>query len=440
MAKPIVAIVGRPNVGKSTLFNKLAGKRISIVQDTPGVTRDRVYAEAEWLNHTFTMIDTGGIEPENQDIIVKQMRRQANIAIETADVIMFVVDGKEGLTAADNEVATMLRKSKKPVVLVVNKIDNLKDEENAWEFYNLGIGDPVAISAGQGKGLGDMLDMVVSHFDSIASTEEEEEDIKIAMIGKPNVGKSSLINRLLGEERLIVSDIAGTTRDAIDSKIESEFGKFTLIDTAGLRRKSKVKEEIERYSVIRTLAAVERADVCILMIDATEGVTEQDTKVAGIAHDEGKACIFVINKWDLIEKDNKTLGNYTNEIRDMFPFMNYAPILFVSAKTNQRMNRILDTVDQVAAEHSKRISTSQLNDVIGEAVMLNQPPSDKGKRLKIYYGAQTGVKPPKITLYINNKELTHFSYQRYLENKIRENFGFEGTSMQFEYKEKDRKR
>ena len=405
MAKPIVAIVGRPNVGKSTLFNKLAGKRISIVQDTPGVTRDRVYAEAEWLNHTFTMIDTGGIEPENQDIIVKQMRRQANIAIETADVIMFVVDGKEGLTAADNEVATMLRKSKKPVVLVVNKIDNLKDEENAWEFYNLGIGDPVAISAGQGKGLGDMLDMVVSHFDSIASTEEEEEDIKIAMIGKPNVGKSSLINRLLGEERLIVSDIAGTTRDAIDSKIESEFGKFTLIDTAGLRRKSKVKEEIERYSVIRTLAAVERADVCILMIDATEGVTEQDTKVAGIAHDEGKACIFVINKWDLIEKDNKTLGNYTNEIRDMFPFMNYAPILFVSAKTNQRMNRILDTVDQVAAEHSKRISTSQLNDVIGEAVMLNQPPSDKGKRLKIYYGAQTGVKPPKITLYINNKEL-----------------------------------
>lgn len=440
MAKPIVAIVGRPNVGKSTLFNKLAGKRISIVQDTPGVTRDRVYAEAEWLNHTFTMIDTGGIEPENQDIIVKQMRRQANIAIETADVIMFVVDGKEGLTAADNEVATMLRKSKKPVVLVVNKIDNLKDEENAWEFYNLGIGDPVAISAGQGKGLGDMLDMVVSHFDSIASIEEEEEDIKIAMIGKPNVGKSSLINRLLGEERLIVSDIAGTTRDAIDSKIESEFGKFTLIDTAGLRRKSKVKEEIERYSVIRTLAAVERADVCILMIDATEGVTEQDTKVAGIAHDEGKACIFVINKWDLIEKDNKTLGNYTNEIRDMFPFMNYAPILFVSAKTNQRMNRILDTVDQVAAEHSKRISTSQLNDVIGEAVMLNQPPSDKGKRLKIYYGAQTGVKPPKITLYINNKELTHFSYQRYLENKIRENFGFEGTSMQFEYKEKDRKR
>ena len=436
MAKPIVAIVGRPNVGKSTLFNKLAGKRISIVQDTPGVTRDRVYAEAEWLNHTFTMIDTGGIEPENQDIIVKQMRRQANIAIETADVIMFVVDGKEGLTAADNEVATMLRKSKKPVVLVVNKIDNLKDEENAWEFYNLGIGDPVAISAGQGKGLGDMLDIVVSHFDSIASIEEEEEDIKIAMIGKPNVGKSSLINRLLGEERLIVSDIAGTTRDAIDSKIESEFGKFTLIDTAGLRRKSKVKEEIERYSVIRTLAAVERADVCILMIDATEGVTDQDAKIAGEAHEAGKGVIIVVNKWDALEKENGTLEKYKKEVYEKLSYLSYAPILFISAKTGQRINKLFEMINVVANQNAIRIPTATLNQIINEAVAVRQPPTDRGRRLKILYATQASTKPPTFVIFVNVKNLFHFSYQRYLMNQIRHEFGLIGTPIRIIVREK----
>ena len=410
MAKPIVAIVGRPNVGKSTLFNKLAGKRISIVQDTPGVTRDRVYAEAEWLNHTFTMIDTGGIEPENQDIIVKQMRRQANIAIETADVIMFVVDGKEGLTAADNEVATMLRKSKKPVVLVVNKIDNLKDEENAWEFYNLGIGDPVAISAGQGKGLGDMLDMVVSHFDSIASIEEEEEDIKIAMIGKPNVGKSSLINRLLGEERLIVSDIAGTT--------------------------SKVKEEIERYSVIRTLAAVERADVCILMIDATEGVTEQDEKIIGFAHELNKAIMVIVNKWDLIEKDDKTMDNYKKDLQSKLKFIKYAKFLFISALTGQRAHKVLEVARECYDNYDKRIGTGVLNEVINKAVLMKEPPVVALKRLKIYYATQVATKPPKFVFFVNDSSCRHFSYERYLENQLRDNFDFSGTGIQIEYRER----
>ena len=408
----------------------------SIVQDTPGVTRDRVYAEAEWLNHTFTMIDTGGIEPENQDIIVKQMRRQANIAIETADVIMFVVDGKEGLTAADNEVATMLRKSKKPVVLVVNKIDNLKDEENAWEFYNLGIGDPVAISAGQGKGLGDMLDMVVSHFDSIASIEEEEEDIKIAMIGKPNVGKSSLINRLLGEERLIVSDIAGTTRDAIDSKIESEFGKFTLIDTAGLRRKSKVKEEIERYSVIRTLAAVERADVCILMIDATEGVTEQDEKIIGFAHELNKAIMVIVNKWDLIEKDDKTMDNYKKDLQSKLKFIKYAKFLFISALTGQRAHKVLEVARECYDNYDKRIGTGVLNEVINKAVLMKEPPVVALKRLKIYYATQVATKPPKFVFFVNDSSCRHFSYERYLENQLRDNFDFSGTGIQIEYRER----
>ena len=436
MAKPIVAIVGRPNVGKSTLFNKLAGKRISIVQDTPGVTRDRVYAEAEWLNHTFTMIDTGGIEPENQDIIVKQMRRQANIAIETADVIMFVVDGKEGMTAADNEVATMLRKSKKPVVLVVNKIDNLKDEENAWEFYNLGIGDPVAVSAGQGKGLGDMLDMVVEHFDSIAAKEEEEDDIKIAMIGKPNVGKSSLINRLLGEDRLIVSDIAGTTRDAIDSKIECEFGKFTLIDTAGLRRKSKVKEEIERYSVIRTLAAVERADVCILMIDATEGVTEQDEKIVGFAHELNKAIMVIVNKWDLIEKDDKTMDNSKKDLQSKLKFINYAKFLFISALTGQRAHKVLEVARECYDNYDKRVGTGVLNDVISKAILMKEPPVVALKRLKIYYATQVATKPPKFVFFVNDSSCRHFSYERYLENQLRDNFDFSGTGIQIEYRER----
>ena len=438
--RPIVAVVGRPNVVKSTLFNKLAGKRISIVEDTPGVTRDRIFTEVEWLNKYFTLIDTGGIEPENDDIILTQMRNQAMLAMDMAHVIVFVVDGKSGITSADREVGLMLRKTNKPVILAVNKIDNMNLVDNIYDFYELGLGEPHPISSANAMGLGDLLDEIVENFPEGLNTEYNEDIIRVAITGKPNAGKSSILNKILGEDRVIVSPIAGTTRDAVDTYFEKGDQQYLLIDTAGIRRKSKVYERVEKFSVLRSMSAVSRADVVLIVIDATEGVTEQDTKVAGIAHDEGKACIFVINKWDLIEKDNKTLGNYTNEIRDMFPFMNYAPILFVSAKTNQRMNRILDTVDQVAAEHSKRISTSQLNDVIGEAVMLNQPPSDKGKRLKIYYGAQTGVKPPKITLYINNKELTHFSYQRYLENKIRENFGFEGTSMQFEYKEKDRKR
>lgn len=438
--RPIVAVVGRPNVGKSTLFNKLAGKRISIVEDTPGVTRDRIFTEVEWLNKYFTLIDTGGIEPENDDIILTQMRNQAMLAMDMAHVIVFVVDGKSGITSADREVGLMLRKTNKPVILAVNKIDNMNLIDNIYDFYELGLGEPHPISSANAMGLGDLLDEIVENFPEGLNTEYNEDIIRVAITGKPNAGKSSILNKILGEDRVIVSPIAGTTRDAVDTYFEKGDQQYLLIDTAGIRRKSKVYERVEKFSVLRSMSAVSRADVVLIVIDATEGVTEQDTKVAGIAHDEGKACIFVVNKWDLIEKDNKTLGNYTNEIRDMFPFMNYAPILFVSAVTNQRMSKILDTVDKVAAEHAKRVSTSQLNDVIGEAVMLNQPPSDKGKRLKIYYGAQTGVKPPKITLYINSKDLTHFSYQRYLENKIRENFGFEGTSMQFEYKEKDRKR
>lgn len=438
--RPIVAVVGRPNVGKSTLFNKLAGKRISIVEDTPGVTRDRIFTEVEWLNKYFTLIDTGGIEPENDDIILTQMRNQAMLAMDMAHVIVFVVDGKSGITSADREVGLMLRKTNKPVILAVNKIDNMNLVDNIYDFYELGLGEPHPISSANAMGLGDLLDEIVENFPEGLNTEYNEDIIRVAITGKPNAGKSSILNKILGEDRVIVSPIAGTTRDAVDTYFEKGDQQYLLIDTAGIRRKSKVYERVEKFSVLRSMSAVSRADVVLIVIDATEGVTEQDTKVAGIAHDEGKACIFVVNKWDLIEKDNKTLGNYTRELRDMFPFMNYAPILFVSAVTNQRMSKILDTVDKVAQEHSKRVSTSQLNDVIGEAVMLNQPPSDKGKRLKIYYGAQTGVKPPKITLYINNKDLTHFSYQRYLENKIRENFGFEGTSMQFEYKEKDRKR
>mgnify|MGYP005769872977 FL=1 len=437
--RPIVAVVGRPNVGKSTLFNKLAGKRISIVEDTPGVTRDRIFTEVEWLNKYFTLIDTGGIEPDNGDIILSQMRNQAMLAMDMAHVILFVVDGKTGLTSADKEVAQILRKTKKPVILVVNKIDSQKQFDDIYDFYELGLGTPYAISSANSMGLGDLLDEVVSNFPEGLNTEYDEDIIRVAITGKPNAGKSSILNNILGEDRVIVSPIAGTTRDAIDTYLERNGHKFLLIDTAGIRRKSKIYETVEKYSVIRSMAAVDRADVVLIVIDALEGITEQDTKVAGIAHDEGKACIFVINKWDLLEKDNHTLGNYTKEIKEKFPFMMYAPALFVSAKTNQRMSKILETVEMVANEHSKRVSTSMLNDVIGEAVMLNQPPSDKGKRLKIYYGSQTGVKPPKFTLFINDKELTHFSYQRYLENKIRENFGFEGTPVRFEYKEKNRK-
>ena len=436
--RPVVAVVGRPNVGKSTLFNKLAGKRISIVQDTPGVTRDRIFTEVEWLNKYFTLVDTGGIEPDSNDIILSQMRNQAMLAMDMAHVILFVVDGKAGLTAADKEVAQMLRKTNTPVILVVNKIDSQKQFDNVYDFYELGLGVPFAISSANSMGLGDLLDEVVANFPEGLNTEYDEDIIRVAITGKPNAGKSSILNNILGEERVIVSPIAGTTRDAIDTYLEKGDHKFLLIDTAGLRRKSKINENVEKYSVIRSMSAVDRADVVLIVIDAEQGVTEQDTKVAGIAHDEGKACLFVINKWDLIEKNDKTMSLYTKEIREKFPFMSYAPIVFVSAKTNQRMNKILETVVYIAEEHAKRVPTSTLNDVIGEAVLLNQPPSDKGKRLKIYYGSQTGTQPPKFTLFINDKELTHFSYQRYLENKIRENFGFEGTPVRFDYKEKRR--
>ncbi|KXB72650.1 MAG: ribosome biogenesis GTPase Der [Peptostreptococcus sp.] len=436
--RPIVAIVGRPNVGKSTLFNKLTGTKISIVEDTPGVTRDRIFGEVEWLNKYFTIIDTGGIEPESDDIIISQMRNQAMLAVDMAHVILFVVDGKGGLTAADREVADILRKTNKPVLLVVNKIDSKSQWDNVYDFYELGLDMPFAVSGANAIGLGDLLDEIVKNFPDGLNTEYDEDVIKVAITGKPNAGKSSILNNILGEERVIVSPIAGTTRDAIDTYFEQGDNKFLLIDTAGIRRRSKVYENVERFSVIRSMSAVDRADVVLIVIDATEGVTEQDTKIAGIAHDEGKACIFVVNKWDLVEKDNKTMGNYKMSIREKFPFMAYAPIVFVSAVTNQRIAKILETVVYVSSEQNKRVSTSVLNQVIAEAVMLNQPPSDKGRRLKIYYGTQTGVKPPTFTLFINDKELTHFSYTRYIENRMRENFGYEGTSIRIDYKQKRR--
>lgn len=436
MGKPIVAIVGRPNVGKSTLFNRLAGQRISIVQDTPGVTRDRVYAGAEWLSHNFNIIDTGGIEPEREDIIVKQMRRQANIAIETADVIVFVVDGKEGLTPADHEVANMLRKSKKPVVLVVNKVDSLREEENGWEFYNLGIGEPITISASQGLGIGDMLDRIVEGFGDYKVDEEDDEYIRIAMIGKPNVGKSSLINRLLGEERLIVSNIPGTTRDSIDSTLENDLGKFILVDTAGIRRKSKVKEEIERYSVIRTYAAIERADVCILMIDATEGITEQDEKIVGYAHELNKAIMVIVNKWDLIEKDDKTMQKYKEDLAASLKFLKYAKYLFISAKTGQRTHKVLEIAKECYDNYSKRVGTGVLNEVINRAVLMNEPPLVSLKRMKIYYATQVATKPPKFIFFVNDVNARHFSYSRYLENQLRDSFDFSGTGIQIEYRER----
>ena len=436
--RPIVAIVGRPNVGKSTLFNKLTGTKISIVEDTPGVTRDRIFGEVEWLNKYFTIIDTGGIEPESDDIIISQMRNQAMLAVDMAHVILFVVDGKGGLTAADREVADILRKTNKPVLLVVNKIDSKSQWDNVYDFYELGLDMPFAVSGANAIGLGDLLDEIVKNFPDGLNTEYDEDVIKVAITGKPNAGKSSILNNILGEERVIVSPIAGTTRDAIDTYFEQGDNKFLLIDTAGIRRRSKVYENVERFSVIRSMSAVDRADVVLIVIDATEGVTEQDTKIAGIAHDEGKACIFVVNKWDLVEKDNKTMGNYKMSIREKFPFMAYAPIVFVSAVTNQRIAKILETVVYVSSEQNKRVSTSVLNQVIAEAVMLNQPPSDKGRRLKIYYGTQTGVKPPTFTLFINDKELTHFSYTRYIENRMRENFVYEGTSIRIDYKQKRR--
>lgn len=435
MAKPIVAIVGRPNVGKSTLFNKLAGHRIAIVDDTPGVTRDRIYADADWLQYEFKLIDTGGIEPKSDDIILAQMKRQAQVAIDTADVIIFLVDGKQGLTDSDHEVATLLRVSKKPIVLAVNKVDNLKDEANAYEFYNLGIGDPIAISSGQGLGLGDLLDEVVSHFKDY-DVEEEDEYIRVAFVGKPNVGKSSLINKLLGEERSIVTDIPGTTRDAIDSYIETEEGKFILVDTAGLRRKSKIVQEIERYSVVRTLAAIERADVVVLMVDAQDGVADQDEKIIGYAHDMRKAIMVIVNKWDLIEKDDKTMKKYLDELKLSLKFMQYAPYLFISALTGQRTHKVLTMIKGCYDNYNKKIGTGVLNDVIGKALLQKEPPLIGTKRLKVYYGTQTGVKPPTFVFFINDSSAMHFSYSRYIENQLRDAFDFTGTGIKIEYRER----
>ena len=432
MSKPIVAVVGRPNVGKSTLFNALAGERISIVKDTPGVTRDRIYADVSWLDYNFTMIDTGGIEPDSSDIILSQMREQAQIAIDTADVIMFLVDVRQGLQDADGKVADMLRRSHKPVVLVVNKVDSFeKFQADVYEFYNLGIGDPFPISATEKTGLGDMLDEVVKYFPDSAKEEVEDERPRIAIIGKPNVGKSSLINKLAQEERAIVSNIAGTTRDAIDTAVKYNGQEYIFIDTAGIRRKSKITEEIERFSIIRAVAAVERCDVAIIMIDATEGVTEQDAKIAGIAHDRGKGVIIAVNKWDAIEKDNNTVKEHTQDIRDVLSFMPYAEILFISAKSGQRLHKIFETIDVVIENNSMRVATGVLNEIVAEAVAMQQPPTDKGKRLKIYYITQVSVKPPTFVVFVNDKNLMHFSYTRYLENRIRDTFGFKGTALKF---------
>ena len=432
MSKPIVAVVGRPNVGKSTLFNALAGERISIVKDTPGVTRDRIYADVSWLNYNFTMIDTGGIEPDSSDIILSQMREQAQIAIDTADVIMFVVDVRQGLQDADSKVADMLRRSHKPVVLVVNKVDSFeKFQADVYEFYNLGIGDPFPISATEKTGLGDMLDEVVKYFPESAKEEVEDERPRIAIIGKPNVGKSSLINKLAQEDRVIVSNIAGTTRDAIDTAIKYNGQEYVFINTAGIRRKSKITEEIERFSIIRAVAAVERCDVAIIMIDATEGVTEQDAKIAGIAHDRGKGVIICVNKWDAIEKNNDTVKEHTQDIRDVLSFMPYAEILFISAKSGQRLHKIFETIDVVIENNSMRVATGVLNEIVAEAVAMQQPPTDKGKRLKIYYVTQVSVKPPTFVVFVNDKNLMHFSYTRYLENRIRDTFGFKGTALKF---------
>ncbi|MBD5096322.1 MAG: ribosome biogenesis GTPase Der [Lachnospiraceae bacterium] len=440
MSKPVVAIVGRPNVGKSTLFNALAGDRISIVQDTPGVTRDRIYADVSWLKYNFTIVDTGGIEPESKDIILKSMREQAEIAISTADVIMFLTDVRQGLVDADGKVADMLRRSGKPVVLVVNKVDSFeKFMPDVYEFYNLGLGDPMPVSAASQLGIGDMLDEVVKYFKGNGENEDEDERPRIAIIGKPNVGKSSIINKLIGEERVIVSDIAGTTRDAIDTSIKRNGTEYVFIDTAGLRRKNKIKEEIERYSIIRTVSAVERCNVAVLVIDAEEGITEQDTKIAGIAHERGKGMIIVVNKWDAIEKDDKTIYKFTEEIRQKLSYMPYAELLFVSAKTGQRLNKLFEIIDMVIENHSLRISTGVVNEIVTEAVALNQPPSDKGKRLRIYYVTQVSVKPPTFVIFVNDKELMHFSYTRYLENKIREAFGFRGTPLKFIVRERKEK-
>lgn len=440
MAKPIVAIIGKPNVGKSTFFNYLVGNRISIVQDTPGVTRDRIYAETNWRGRDFTVIDTGGIEPESEDIIVSQMREQANLAITMADVILFLTDIRQGITAADREIALLLKKSKKPIVLVCNKADNFdKDKDEAYEFYNLGMGEPYPISATNAIGIGDVLDKIYESFPEKIEEEKDDDKIKVAIIGKPNVGKSSLINKILGENRAIVSDIAGTTRDAIDTEFENETGKYVLIDTAGVRRKSKIKESIEKFSIMRTLLAIERADVCLMMIDATQGVTDQDAKIAGEAHEAGKGVIIVVNKWDAIEKETGTLEKYRKEVYERLKYLSYAPIIFISAKTGQRVNKLFDLIHYVAEQNSMRISTSVLNQVINEAIAIVQPPTDKGKRLKIFYGTQASTRPPTFVIFVNNKELFHFSYERYLVNQIRKEFGLEGTPVRIIVREKSDK-
>ncbi len=439
--KPIVAVVGRPNVGKSTLFNALAGSKISIVKDTPGITRDRIYADVSWLNYNFTLIDTGGIEPDSKDIILSQMREQAQIAIDTADVILFMVDVKQGLQDSDAKVADMLRRSHKPVLLVVNKVDNFeKMMPDVYEFYNLGIGDPHAISAANQMGFGDLLDEVVALFPQDTAKEEDDDRPKIAIVGKPNVGKSSIINKLIGENRLIVSDIAGTTRDAVDTVVKYNGKEYIFIDTAGLRRKNKIKEELEKYMIIRTVSAVERADLVVLVIDGEEGVTEQDAKIAGIAHDRGKGIIVAVNKWDAVEKNDKTIYRFTENVRNTLSFMPYAEIIFISAKTGQRLNKLYETIEMVIENQTLRVGTGVLNEIMMEAVALQQPPTDKGKRLRLYYITQVSVKPPTFVIFVNEKYLMHFSYQRYIENQIRQAFGFRGTPLHFiirERKEKD---
>ena len=440
MSKPIVAIVGRPNVGKSTLFNVIAGDTISIVKDTPGVTRDRIYADCTWLDMNFTLIDTGGIEPDTNDIILSKMREQAEIAIATADVIIFIVDVRQGLVDADFRVADMLRKSKKPMVLAVNKVDSFQKFGNdIYEFYNLGLGDPIAVSAASRLGIGDLLDEVAKHFDMEQVEDEEDERPRIAVVGKPNVGKSSIINKLIGENRVIVSNIAGTTRDAVDTEVVHNGTEYVFIDTAGLRRKNKIKEELERYSIIRTVTAVERADVVVVVIDASEGVTEQDAKIAGIAHERGKGVIIAVNKWDAIEKNDKTIYEFTRKVRDTLSFMQYAEIIFISALTGQRLNKLFETIDMVRENQTLRVQTGVLNEIMTEAVALQQPPSDKGKRLRLYYITQVAVKPPTFVIFVNDKELMHFSYTRYLENRIREAFGFRGTSLKFIIRERSGK-
>lgn len=441
MARPVVAIVGRPNVGKSTLFNKLIGQRLSIVDDTPGVTRDRIYGDCDWLGHNLLLIDTGGIEPYSDDIILSQMRRQAQLAIDSADVIIFVTDLRTGIVATDSEVATMLQKSGKPIVLCVNKSDTVGDAPpEFYEFYNLGLGDPVAVSATHGHGTGDLLDAVLEHLPEKLEEQTDDDTIKVAIIGKPNVGKSSLVNKVAGEERVIVSNIAGTTRDATDTFVENKYGKFVLIDTAGLRRKSKVDNAIEKYSIIRAKMAVERATVCVIMIDATEGFTEQDSKVAGIAHEMGKACIIAVNKWDAVEKDGTTMVNYRKKLMGDFAFMSYAPIIFISAHTGQRIDKLFELIKFVDDQNAMRISTGKLNDVLASATARVQPPTDKGKRLKIYYMTQASTRPPTFVCFVNRKDLFHYSYQRYLDNQIREVFGLEGTPTKFFIREREEKK